>query len=178
MILSDGDLERVWPGVSAQPASIDLHLGDRVLWWPEWVTRDPRADQSDQWRVLPISAGLWTLRPGLRYLAATRERVALPDDLVGLVAARSSWGRDGLAVIQGPAGVVDPGWSGRLTLELSVVGSPLVVWPGARVAQLLVARLETPARRPYRGKYQGDDGVVPSRTHLDGDVPVAAGVAS
>jgi len=32
-ILSDGDLERVWPGATAQPASIDLHLGDRVLWW-------------------------------------------------------------------------------------------------------------------------------------------------
>lgn len=178
MILSDVDLERVWPGIMAQPASVDLHLGDELRYWPDWITRDPRTDQSDQWRQQTPIMGAWTLRPGVRYLAATRERITMPADLVALVSARSSWGRDGLAVIQGPAGLVDPGWSGRLTLEMSVVGSPLIVWPGARVAQLVVLRMTTPARRPYSGKYQGDQGAVPSRTHRDDDVRTLVEAAS
>lgn len=174
-VLSDVDLARLYPGSNPGPASIDLHLGGTLLVWPDYVVRDPRTDQSWCWRQVPLVEGTdgrtWTLRPGRRYLAATRETVTVRPDLAAQVAARSSWGRDGLAVICGPAGWVDPGFSGALTLELSVVGSPLVIWPGARVCQLVFLALSSPAERPYVGKYQLDDGPTPSRAHLDAGAP-------
>lgn len=169
MILSDHDLRRIWPdSPHIGPASIDVHVGSVLWFWPDNVPRDPRTDQSDIWRRVPLFGTepddlIWLLKPRLRYLAATRERIRIPNDCAGQISARSSWGRDGLAVICGPAGWCDPGYLGNPTLELSVVGSELVLWPGAAIAQLIVHRLETPCERPYSGKYQDDADPTPSR---------------
>ncbi len=115
---------------------------------------------------------VWVLKPGHRYLAATKERLKIRTDIAGEIGARSSWGRDGLAVIQGPAGWIDPGFEGNPTLELSVVGSPLVLWPGARICQLILHELSSPCLRPYGhpdrdSKYQGDTMATPSRSYQD-----------
>ena len=156
-----------------QPASIDLTLGDSLKVWSSWVTRDPRIDQSHLWSDVALAdsedaAPVWVLDPGWRYLAVTEQEVRLPADLCGQLSARSSWGRDGLDVIQGPAGWIDPGWRGRLTLELSVSGSSLVIWPGASCLQLVLYQMAAPACRPYghrdrTSKYLGDWMPTPSR---------------
>lgn len=169
-ILSDADLLRVWPDSAPGPASIDLHIGDTLLRWPDYVRRDPRIDQGAVWLMVDPDDGAWVLKPGFRYLAATRERIRIPENLAGFISARSSWGRDGLAVIQGPAGFIDPGFLGRPTLELSVIGSELVLRPGDAVCQLVLHRLESPALSPYAGKYQGDDRPTPSRLWME-DAP-------
>jgi dCTP deaminase len=172
-VLSDAELARIWPDSTPGPASIDLHLGDTLLYWPEWIRRDPRVDQSHLWCTWTAedlhepSGPIWVLQPGYRYLAATRERIRMPDDLAGQIDARSSWARDGLNVLAGPAGFIDPGFIGYVVLELSVIGSQLVLWPGASIAQLIVHRMERPARRPYSGKYQDQTGVTPSRHHVE-----------
>lgn len=172
-VLSDHSLRLLYPDAeSVGPASIDLHLGDTLLWWPDWITRDPRVDQSGSWRELTTSYAIgddwaWVLEPGTRYLGVTRERIEIRPDCAGQIGARSSWGRDGLAVIQGPAGWCDPGYEGHPTLELSVIGSRLIVWPGAAICQLIIHRLTTPCEQPYRGRYQGDAEPVSSRLHLE-----------
>lgn len=166
-VLSDRELLRLWPGSVPGPASIDLRIGDTLLRWPRYVRRDPHIDQSHVWKSQPLDGNesdrFWTLEPGFRYLATTQERIHIPDDLAGFISARSSWGRDGLAVICGPAGFIDPGFVGRPTLELSVIGSELVLRPGDAVCQIVLHRLESPAMRPYAGKYQSDDQPTPSR---------------
>jgi deoxycytidine triphosphate deaminase len=153
---------------SIGPASINLHIGSVLWFWPSNVPRDPRCDQSDIWQRVPLTSSNgtdpnWILIPDLRYLAATRERIRIPNDCAGQIGARSSWGRDGLAVICGPAGWCDPGYVGNPTLELSVIGSELVLWPGAAICQLILHRLETECVRPYAGKYSGDTEPTPSR---------------
>jgi deoxycytidine triphosphate deaminase len=173
-VLSDRDLADLYPEYRGDvgPASIDLHIGS-VLWlWPDKVVRDPRVDQSSTWRRVPIfgteaSDQTWLLKPNIRYLATTQERLHIPDDCAGQISARSSWGRDGLNVICGPAGWCDPGYIGNPTLELSVIGSMLLLWPGASIAQLIIHRLETPCLHPYRGKYQLDAEPTPSRLHTE-----------
>jgi deoxycytidine triphosphate deaminase len=182
-VLSSTDLRRMYPeSPFIGPASIDLHLGNSLLMWPHWVKRDPRRDQSKRWievstqRVWeddelllfgepgnPLNFSAWVLHPGRRYLAATRERIKIRPDVAGEITARSTWGRDGLAVICGPAGWIDPGYEGHPTLELSVVGSELVLWPGASVAQLILHRLETPCDQEYAGRYQCDSQPTPAR---------------
>lgn len=172
-VLSDRQLRELWPdSPHIGPASIDLHIGSVLWFWPASVLRDPRVDQSGTWQRVSLRTDLanrpfWVLDPGVRFLATTRERIKIPNDCAGQISARSSWGRDGLAVICGPAGWCDPGYIGNPTLELSVIGSELVLWPGASIAQVILHRLETPCLEPYAGKYQDDREATPSRLHLE-----------
>lgn len=176
-VLSDRDLGRMYPDAPyIQPASIDLHVGDTLLVWPDYVRRDPRYDQSRLWRPVGLEdiAGLvWVLKPGFRYLAATKERVKILPDCAGELTGRSSWGRDGLEVHR-TAGWIDPGYVGFPTLEISVVGSEIILWPGARVCQLIIHQLMSPALKPYSGKYQNDSKPTPSRLFQE-NVPARLG---
>lgn len=166
--LEEGLWIEPWHNAAVQPASFDLTLGRSLLVWPMGTLRDPRyGRQEDAWQSVGFrdvpDGPIWILEPGRRYLATTAEHVRLPDTLAGQISARSSWGRDGLDVIQGPAGWIDPGYRGRPTLELSVTGSSLVIWPGAPCLQLVLYRLDRPCARPYAGRYQGDLEPTPAR---------------
>lgn len=179
MILSDGEIVGLFSSCvvtyrdlesTVGPASIDLHLGSTLKRWPRGILRDPRTDQSDLWETQRTRGdGSWVIEPGFRYLATTEEGVLIPGDLVGRLEGRSSWGRDGLEIHR-CAGFIDPGFCGRPTLELSVVGSSLVIWPGARICQLVLMRLGEPVLKPYAGKYQGNTLPTPSLLHADQDV--------
>ncbi len=51
-VLSDAGLSDLYPHYrgSIGPASIDLAIGNTLLYWPDWVRRNPRQDQSGLWR--------------------------------------------------------------------------------------------------------------------------------
>lgn len=91
-----------------------------------------------------------TLTPDNRFtLASTVERFQMPHILVGVVHDKSTWARRGLSVFNT---VIEPGWSGWLTLELVYHGNgELHIPAGAGIAQVLFSYLEEPAR--YSGKY-------------------------
>lgn len=171
-VLSDRSLAELYSEYHGAigPASIDLAIGDTLLIWPRATRRDPRRDQSRLWSTAHFGSDepdAWVLYPGYRYLATTAQRIRIPNDRAGQIGARSSWARDGLAVICGPAGWLDPDYIGNPTLELSVVGSELVLWPGAVIAQLILHQLDRTCERGYQGKYQNDSLPTPSRMHLE-----------
>lgn len=92
------------------------------------------------------------LLPGCSMLAATLERFDMPADLLGVVHDKSTWARRGLAVQNT---VVEPGWCGFLTLELSNHGTKaLHLVHGDPIAQVVLHLLDHPTEAPYRGKYQ------------------------
>jgi len=81
-------------------------------------------------------------------------------------------------VIHATAGIVDPGYAGQITLELSNLGTaPVALTPGMRVSQLIFTELRSPADRPYgteRGsKYQGQEG--PQASRIGADVEFSGG---
>lgn len=83
------------------------------------------------------------IHPGQFLLGSTFEFIRLPLDLGGQVLGRSSWGRFGLVVAT--AVTVHPGFAGCLTLELQNLGTvPIRLYPGLRVAQLMVWETEAP----------------------------------
>jgi dCTP deaminase len=108
------------------------------------------------------------IHPGIFCLGATMETITLPDDIVARVDGKSSLGRLGL-LVHATAGYVDPGWIGRLTLELSNQSQmPIALYSGMRVAQISFLTMTTPVDRPYGSlelgsKYQGQTGPTPSR---------------
>lgn len=94
----------------------------------------------------------YAIMPGEFLLACTYEHFSMPTDVVGRVHDKSSWARKGLAVQNT---VIEPGWKGYLTLELTNHGSEvLVIRAGDPIAQILFERLDEPTHQAYTGKYQ------------------------
>ncbi len=93
------------------------------------------------------------LFPGHTFmLASTVERFCMPTHIRGVVHDKSTWVRKGLTVQNT---VIEPGWSGYLTLELIYHGKEdLVVRAGDPIAQIAFEYLDLPTDQPYTGKYQ------------------------
>jgi dCTP deaminase len=187
MILSDRDIKEALregrividpldaPEIQIQPASVDLRLGTRFILFRHAAkpyidpATDDAADYTEPVEIPEDSA--FYLHPGEFVLGTTKERVALPEDIVGRVDGRSSIGR--LAVmIHATAGYIDPSFRGTITLELSNVGKmPVALRPNMRVCQISFHRMSSPAEVPYGSrpgsKYQDQTGPTPSRIHRD-----------
>lgn len=104
------------------------------------------------------------LHPGEFMLGSTLEYLSLPPDLMAYVIGRSSLGRLGLIIAT--ATHVAPGYKGTLTLELTNVGTlPIQLWPGVRIAQLVVHRLSRSVGEGYasHGRYPFAVGPEPPR---------------
>lgn len=145
-----------------QPASIDLRVGDRLISREGTGPVDPEVDESKLYIAHEaIDEGRWWLWPGRLYLATTMETLGIPADLVGHLHGKSTLARAGIVVHQ-QAGLLDPGYEGRPTLEITVV-YPTYLRPGQPIAQLELLRLTTPVERPYDGRYQHDIAPQPPR---------------
>lgn len=84
-------------------------------------------------------------------LASTVEKFNMPNYLVAEVKDKSTWARCGLSVFNT---VVEPGWSGWLTLELVYHGQNTLRIPaGSGIAQALFSQVTNPATYG-NGKYQ------------------------
>jgi dCTP deaminase len=172
-VLSDHDIAaavadgrvRVEPydPVDLQPSSIDLHLDRsfRVFRNNRYAFIDVRAPQPDLTELLTVTDDeAFVLHPGEFVLGQTLEWVELPDDLVARLEGKSSLGRLGL-LIHSTAGYVDPGWKGKLTLELSNVAKlPIALYFGMKIGQISFFAMSSPVDRPYGSaglgsKYQG-----------------------
>jgi dCTP deaminase len=188
MILSDTDLlERLGEGdlvvdpidhldTQVQPASIDMRLGSEFLEFQRTnipCIHPDRADEVDEYvRETYVEEGEeFILHPGDFVLGTTKERVEIPSDLVATVEGRSSLGRLAV-VVHATAGFIDPGFCGKITLELSNLGAaPVALSPDMRVSQLVFTELKSASTRPYgieRGsKYQDQDGPKASKIQDD-----------
>ena len=98
---------------------------------------------------------------GKNQLAATMERVELPDDLTGTLHIRSSLARAGILA---SLALVDPGFRGQLTISLYNAGTETFrMSKGDKFVQMVLHTLGTKTDRPYRGRYQDSQGIVESR---------------
>jgi dUTP pyrophosphatase len=123
----------------AAPGQLGRSNSDRLL-----AEREDVLFEADGWAEL--AAGSYGLRFG--------ELVRFPLDRGGLVFPRSSLLRMGAHI---PTAVWDAGYEGHgegLLLVTNAHG--LRLQRGARVAQLVVFRLSSPAASGYSGQYQGE----------------------
>lgn len=92
------------------------------------------------------------IKPGGFLLISTIERFNLPDDVAGFVMDKSTWARQGIALQNT---ILEPGWCGHITLEVSNHGDKNVVLDtGVPICQVIFQRLDQETSQPYRGKYQ------------------------
>lgn len=92
------------------------------------------------------------MRPGDFHLGSTIERFTMPNRWLGIVHDKSTWARKGLSVFNT---VIEPGWEGYLTLELSNRGDDMLTFEcGMPIAQVVFHFVDRPVDG-YDGKYQG-----------------------
>lgn len=133
-------------------ASIDIRLGPdiivskRATGAVSFDASDPQAfREALRRRQTYVRRGIgdpFHLQPGEFAIARSLEYVQLPDDVSAEALGRSSWGRLGLTIAT--ATLIDPGFRGTITLELSNVGNtPMVLEVGLCIAQLTFSRDES-----------------------------------
>lgn len=151
--LSCGDLDiKPFPAeVQFQPVSVDLLLGSAkdAAWWIN--------DEGKKNYVIPSFEFV---------LASTCETITLGRNIAGTVHGKSTWARRGLQVHA--AGLVDPGFTGELTLELfNMSRRDLLLSEGEAIAQISFCLLSSTPDRAYgeeglNSHYQGQTGPTPA----------------
>lgn len=146
------------------PSQIDLRLGSKFRIFKEIDLVNPANRESidKNTELIETDGDPFVLDPGQLVLGVTKERVAIPNDLVASIEGRSSIARMG-AFIHISSGHVNPG-SGQeepfpVTLEvLNMNPSPVKLYPDMRICQLLFYTMDKPVRKGYdeiEGKYRG-----------------------
>ena len=157
-----------------QPCSLDIRVGDEVSRYQgSNVIIDSRSTDAERHlESEPLFGGDSVLvEPDDFLLLNTEEWVSIPPYLEAELRGRSSYGRLGLEV-HSTAGLADPGFNGRLVMEVSNNSQHSIrLYRGDRIAQLVFKELRTRSETPYGekedSKYGGQVGAVGSRIWED-----------
>lgn len=168
MVLSDVDIKRyiergkirITPELPPEQfgsCSVDFRLGVEFSVFEH--SRHPYIDLREKVGIQEIMRSV-TVQPGEPFvlqphefvLAITEETLELDDDVLGRLEGRSSLGRIGI-IVHGTAGLFDPGWRGKATLELSNLGRmPVALYPGMRICSFTFEQVSTPVSVRYYKK--------------------------
>lgn len=182
MILSDRDIKHylksgklVIEGFDEKNINagwVELSLGDefrvfKTISQPYIDVRNP----VDHTEAHKLNDEPFIIHPHEFVLGHTKEIIKIPSDLAAYVDGRSSLGRLGI-VVHVTAGFVDPGFSGRLVLEMTNVGKmPVALHKGMKICKLVLFKLSSEAEIPYflrkDAKYNQQNSVVGSRIYKE-----------
>jgi dCTP deaminase len=102
-----------------------------------------------------------TIKPGENRLVATREKIELSPNMLGILHIRSSFAREGLFA---SLALVDPGFKGQLTIALlNTSKTNLRINRGESFLQLSLIHMTSGVEKPYDGVYQDSAGIVESK---------------
>jgi dCTP deaminase len=183
MVLSDADIKvyleqgkiRIDPPLPPEQygsCSVDFRLGNEFSIFEHsrhaYIDlRDKNAIQSIMRTIIVPDGEPFILQPREFALAITEESLELDADVLGRLEGRSSLGRIGI-IVHGTAGLFDPGWRGKATLELSNLGiMPVALYPGMRICSFTFEQLSSPTTTPYYkkagNKYAGQTSPLASK---------------
>lgn len=169
MILSDKDIKAYIESkkieISPEPnlekqlgsASLDLRLGNEFKVFEHSRrsfidTRDPEF-HNGMTRLIELKDDEpFVFHPKEFVLGVTVEEVFLPDNIAARIDGRSSLGRLGI-IVHSTAGHIDPGFKGKIVLEMENIGMiPVLLYPGTRICQLVFQELKSSTSKPYYKK--------------------------
>ncbi|MDD3046172.1 MAG: dCTP deaminase [Candidatus Pacebacteria bacterium] len=169
MILSDRDIKKCLEEkkiiITPEPnyekqlgsASLDLRLGNEFKVFEDnkrsFIDTRDKDSLLGTTRLITLKDGEpFVFHPHQFILGITMEEVFLPDDIAARIDGRSSLGRLGI-VIHSTAGHIDPGFKGKIVLEMENIGMiPVLIYPETRICQLVFQELKTPTSKPYYKK--------------------------
>jgi dCTP deaminase len=131
---------------AVKPASIDLRIGNlKYEYLFAEYTIGSKIDEEVDVRRSTYEAIL--LDPGKSVYVGLLEAIRIPHDVLGIVFPRNTLTRLGIAIF--PV-YMNPGYEGVMPITITNNGNVRVkIVPGARVAQLLCAKLSGPVLKGY-----------------------------
>jgi dCTP deaminase len=168
MVLSDVDIRRylalgkirITPELPPEQfgsCSVDFRLGAEFSVFEHsrhaYIDVREKGAIQDIMRTVHVKHGEpFVLQPREFALAITEETLELDEEILGRLEGRSSLGRIGI-IVHGTAGLFDPGWRGKATLELSNLGiMPVALYSGMRICSFTFEQLSSPVSVPYYKK--------------------------
>ncbi len=149
--------------------TIDFHLGSklRVFTGDGWDIIDTKHTTKEEMESM---MKMVELKPGQPFvlsdkdfvIATTKEKLTLPDNIVGHLHGKSSLARLGIAV-HSTAARFDPGWDGHPVLEFGTFlkGKRVVIYEGAPICAFSFEKLASSVERSYKrspnNRYGGSD---------------------
>ena len=141
------------------PASIDVRLGKNLMIETPHEADLELIDISEYTKENP-----YLLHPGEFVLAETVEKFRIPDRISAQFVLKSSRAREGYQHLL--AGWIDPGYRGRLTLEIKNIRKyhELPLYQGMRIGQIVFHHMSQVPVKSYAetGHYLDHDRVMPS----------------
>lgn len=167
MILSALDLRKVIEqgSLTINPLSkdtirengIDLRFSEEIVrLYSTDKLLDIQSPNTEGLYVKEKSADYFVLGKYEKMLVATLEKIKLSNDLMAFCQLRSTFARAGVSI--SPT-VVDAGFEGNLTIQISGGPFPVKIPVRTRFLHLVFAELKTPLVTGYEGKYKHDNGV-------------------
>ncbi len=161
MILSDVDIKKkieqgelvIEPLPEIGPGTVDLKLGSDFKVFKQ--IEKPMIDLKDksEYTEQIKENDFFVVHPGEFVLGVTKEALKLPADLIGFLKSRASLTRLGI-LVHSTMGVVHPGFSGKLTLEIANYGRfPVKIYPEMKICQIVFAQMTSACEKTYNGKY-------------------------
>jgi dCTP deaminase len=133
-----------------QPASYDLTLGRKILASP--LSSEKLGIVIELTEKEPS----YQVHSGQMVGIISREKFRLPLDICGRFGIRSAFARKGINAFGGLQ--LDPGFRGRLTMNLINVGpEPVTITLNEPIFTVEFSRLEEPADEEYAGPFQDQD---------------------
>ncbi len=157
--------------------TIDFHLGNilRVFTHSGLNTIDTQfTSKEDMEKMMELIE----LKPGQPFIltendfviATTKERLTLPDDIIGHLHGKSSLARLGI-VVHSTAARFDPGWDGKPVLEFGTFlkGKRIVIYEGSPICAFSFEKLSAKVEHSYKKN---------SRSYGGSSIPEASHIAS
>jgi len=185
MVLSDKDIKKALktgrikirpsPDLKTQlgSCSLDLRLGNTFRLFNHSKVAyidplDPAKNGKNVTKEVKVKKKEpFIMQPGDFVLATTVENVQLADDILARLEGRSSLGRIGI-IVHSTAAIFDPGWRGKVVMELGNLGRmPVALYPGMRICSLTFEEVSSKVEIPYwkkkGAKYVDQKGPEPSK---------------
>lgn len=136
---------------------LDLHLGGTIgRFKKESGVIDPLGEDDLSRHYDIVEGDEFIIEPHESILIHTIEYIEMPTDIVGLINLRSSYARIGISI---PPTIVDAGFKGELTIQLTNGSLPVKLYKGERIIHLILVKLHDSVERAYQGVYSGQRGI-------------------
>ena len=168
MILGDKDIHAYLNGkkLTVDPLSkdtvrengIDLRVGDEIM---RFVYNKDPVDINDKSLLEKVYTkenveDSFVIFPQERILIKIKEKIKVPNNLVGMCNIRSTFARLGLAI---PPTIVDAGYEGNLTIMMIGGNVPVKISKETRFLHLVFSTTVSEVQKPYSGNYNNSSGV-------------------
>jgi dCTP deaminase len=168
MILGDKDIHEYLNGkkLIVDPLSkdtvrengIDLRVGDEIM---RFVYNKDPVDINDKSLLEKVYTkenidDSFVIFPQERILIKIKEKIKVPNNLVGMCNIRSTFARLGLAI---PPTIVDAGYEGNLTIMMIGGNVPVKISKETRFLHLVFSTTMSEVQKPYSGNYNNSSGV-------------------